>query len=587
MLLLRRRRLRLSGLAVMVIELGILTSVATAGEGIRDMIVLAYPIILTFGGLALDRPFFRLCVALTLGAVCWLALGEHYGLFVPKPFLASDWLYLIGVLVILVFTAFAVNLLAANMRRGLERARAEIAQRASAEASLDEERLLLRTLIDSLPDRIYVMDAKGSKILSNTADWQASGGETMQDVIGKTDFDTYPQDLAAQFQAVDQQVLTSGEPVIGHEEPGLDPDGKPVVILTSKVPLRNTRGEIVGLVGSGHDITIRKRSELIQSAIHRISQVAIASGAAEELYQSIHSILRELIPTDNFYIALYDPVTGMISFPYFVDQVDEMPAGPTKLQGPTGYVIRTGSPLLATREVFDRLLKQGEIEAAGTVGESWMGVPLKAEGRTIGIMAMKSYQQGVQFSQEDLNLLEFVSTQVAQSMERKRMAEEIRNLSLTDELTGLYNRRGFSLLAEQELKLARRMKREVLLIFCDLDGLKMINDTLGHAEGDLALKGISAILKGSFREMDILARFGGDEFVVLAVDASMESAEVLTTRLQTALEKRNQHTDRSYQLSLSMGIAHFDPESPRSVSELIAEADGLMYEQKQAKKRKN
>jgi diguanylate cyclase (GGDEF)-like protein len=339
-------------------------------------------------------------------------------------------------------------------------------------------------------------------------------------------------------------------------------------------------------VGSGPETTLRKRSEVIQAGILKISQVAIAGGTPEKLYQSIHSILRELIPTENFYIALYDPATGMISFPYYVDQHDEKPPGATELEGLTGYVIRSGQPLLATREVFDRLVKEGEIESVGTQGETWMGVPLKAEGRTIGVMAMQSYEQGIEFSQADLNLLEFVSTQVAQSIERKRMAEEIRSLSLTDELTGLHNRRGFSLLAEHEVKLARRMKRKMLLIFCDLDGLKMINDGLGHAEGDLALKEVSTILRGSMRGTDILARLGGDEFVVLAVDASMESAEIATNRIQAALEKRNEQTDRSYPLSLSMGVACFDPETPCALSELIAQADGLMYQQKQAKGRK-
>ena len=143
----------------------------------------------------------------------------------------------------------------------------------------------------------------------------------------------------------------------------------------------------------------------------------------------------------------------------------------------------------------------------------------------IGVMAVQIYTPGIHYDQEDLNLLEFVSTQVAQAIERKRMEEEIRSLSLTDELTGLYNRRGFTLLAEQEVKLAHRMNRTMLLFFCDVDNLKGINDTHGHAQGDLALKEVSAILKETFREADILARLGGDEFVVLAVDASLESAE--------------------------------------------------------------
>jgi diguanylate cyclase (GGDEF)-like protein/PAS domain S-box-containing protein len=170
--------------------------------------------------------------------------------------------------------------------------------------------------------------------------------------------------------------------------------------------------------------------------------------------------------------------------------------------------------------------------------------------------------------------------------ERKRMEEEIRNLSLTDELTGLYNRRGFTLLAEQEVKLAHRKKRSMLLFFGDVDNLKTINDAHGHAQGDLALKEVSSTLKETFREADIVARIGGDEFVVLAVDAWMERADVLTKRIQSSLNRRKQQGDRPYQMTLSLGIAHYDPEAPCTVSELIAQADGRMYQQKRASKGK-
>jgi diguanylate cyclase (GGDEF)-like protein len=164
------------------------------------------------------------------------------------------------------------------------------------------------------------------------------------------------------------------------------------------------------------------------------------------------------------------------------------------------------------------------------------------------------------------------------------MEQEIRNLSLTDELTGLYNRRGFTLLAEQEMKLARREKRSMLLFFGDLDDLKLINDTHGHAQGDLALKELSSILREIFREADILARFGGDELVILAVDASMENAETLARRIRLALERRNLLGDRPYPLSLSLGISHFDPAAPSSINELIAQADDRMYQQKHERK---
>jgi diguanylate cyclase (GGDEF)-like protein len=169
---------------------------------------------------------------------------------------------------------------------------------------------------------------------------------------------------------------------------------------------------------------------------------------------------------------------------------------------------------------------------------------------------------------------------------RKDMEQEIRDLSLNDHLTGLYNQRGFALLAEQEVKLAHRLKRDMLLFFGDVDNLKTINDTHGHAQGDLALKEVATLLKEAFREADISARLGGDEFVILAVDASLESADILTNRIQSFLEHGNQQGYWPFELSLSLGIAPYDPEAPCTLSELIAQADDQMYVQKQARKAK-
>ena len=137
----------------------------------------------------------------------------------------------------------------------------DITLRKRVEEVLKEERNLLRTLIDNVPDRIYAMDTQGRKTLSNIADWMASGGKAMEDVIGKTDFDTYPPELAEEFWQLDKAVLDSGQPVINHEEPGLDAEGNRVSILTTKVPLRDSEGKVIGLVGVGRDITERKQAE--------------------------------------------------------------------------------------------------------------------------------------------------------------------------------------------------------------------------------------------------------------------------------------------------------------------------------------
>jgi diguanylate cyclase (GGDEF)-like protein len=157
---------------------------------------------------------------------------------------------------------------------------------------------------------------------------------------------------------------------------------------------------------------------------------------------------------------------------------------------------------------------------------------------------------------------------------------ELRHLALTDDLTCLYNRRGFFAAATQQLKLAHRNTQSILLFYCDLDNLKHINDSYGHREGDLALVRTSDALEEAFRDSDILARLGGDEFVVLAMEASSQNQEAILQRLKKCLTKANTDETR-YELSLSVGVARFDPQHAISLGELMEQADRAMYEQKQ------
>jgi len=169
------------------------------------------------------------------------------------------------------------------------------------------------------------------------------------------------------------------------------------------------------------------------------------------------------------------------------------------------------------------------------------------------------------------------------AIERKRLLTEMRNLSLRDHLTGLYNRRGFFALTEQRFKVARRENTRLLFIIADLDGLKAINDTYGHELGDHAIRDAADILKDTFRESDIIGRIGGDEFAVVVDENVPASAETVTTRLRDKIDVFKKEHVRHYQLSISVGIAHCDPSSACSIDEMLAEADKLMYQQKKSK----
>jgi diguanylate cyclase (GGDEF)-like protein/PAS domain S-box-containing protein len=167
--------------------------------------------------------------------------------------------------------------------------------------------------------------------------------------------------------------------------------------------------------------------------------------------------------------------------------------------------------------------------------------------------------------------------------ELQRAQVALQRLASDDELTGLHNRRGFLALAEQSLSLARRAEKPFALVFIDLDGLKKINDTFGHASGDQAISDAALVLSDSFRHCDVLGRLGGDEFAILMVDASEESISIIRRRLAEKVDRFNLEQNRPYQLSLSIGtlMCGFDEES--SVETLLAKADALMYEEKKKK----
>jgi diguanylate cyclase (GGDEF)-like protein len=167
----------------------------------------------------------------------------------------------------------------------------------------------------------------------------------------------------------------------------------------------------------------------------------------------------------------------------------------------------------------------------------------------------------------------------------EKQAAELQALSLRDELTGLYNRRGFMTLAEHQTKLARRTLTPLFLVFADLDGLKAINDTYGHDMGDQAITAAAQILQATYRQSDLVARLGGDEFVVLHYCSSESCADTILKRLQDQLRLYNsQPSGHPFQLSLSVGFSWFDPRHPLDLEELLKEADEMMYAQKKEKK---
>ena len=196
-----------------------------------------------------------------------------------------------------------------------------------------------------------------------------------------------------------------------------------------------------------------------------------------------------------------------------------------------------------------------------------------------------SYDNAIEAGASDFIKKPFTLNELMARIQHVKLQEKVRTMAVTDELTGLYNRRGFFSLAEKLLQLCKREKKGIFMLYTDLDGLKKINDTFGHKEGDMALIDIANILRNNYRESDIIARISGDEFVVIPIGTTEDSAKIATSRLQKSIEIHNSEINRSYKLSLSFGIAYYDPENPCSIDELLVQGDKLMYEQKRHKQK--
>jgi len=349
-------------------------------------------------------------------------------------------------------------------------------------------------------------------------------------------------------------------------------------------------GKVVEIVGVGRDITERKQNEKLQQVLYNISRAANSPISLGQLYKTIHQELGNIIDSTNFHIALLNKEENRLHYDYFFDEKDDISITLEydNIGSLSAHVIKTGQPLLVNRKQINKMIERGELILShlGTLTENtlWLGVPLKIEGKVIGTMAVLSYTNSEHYTQKDIKIMEFVSNQIATAIERKRMEEELKKLAHYDTLTGAHNR-GYGLeLLQRQLKLSKRDKSPLLLAYSDLDNLKDINDEFGHDEGDRAMVQVVKLFKSILREVDIITRMGGDEFLLIFLDSSLNEIPIIRKRLSKELARLNQVSKKPYKIGFSTGFSTYDPANPQPIDELIRIADQNMYKEK---KRKN
>lgn len=297
------------------------------------------------------------------------------------------------------------------------------------------DRYLLETFLSATPDHVYFKDADSrfTRISASLARWLQLADPA--DAIGLSDADFFAPAHVAAARADELRVMQTGEALIAHEECESWPDGRETWVSSTKVPLRDATGEIVGIFGLSRDITARRRAQ-------------------------------------------------------------------------------------------ERVVVQGR--------------------------------------------------------ELERLAHELERLTLYDELTSIYNRRGFELLGTSAVERACRDSTPLLVIFLDLDGLKQLNDGHGHSTGDRALTEAATILREGVRVTDVLGRVGGDEFAAVLTGLAAIDADELSSRLRAIAHRRVDQAGLPTPLTFSIGVAVLQPGAPRTLEELMAEADRAMYDEKRA-----
>ncbi len=431
--------------------------------------------------------------------------------------------------------------------------------------------------VDMLLDAICVVDAEGRYVFVSAAS-ERIFGYMPHELIGKKMIElVHPDDQARTLEAAAD--IMAGNPHLGFENRYVRKDGRIVHIMWS------ARWSAVDSlrIAVARDITERKRAESIRTALFNISEAAHVADDLQALFRDIHGIIGDLLAVQSFSVALRDKYSGLLNFPYYVDALDPL-CQPPIVQALASEVIVLGHSLLlvpgverhaSANSVPDHLNRLLDKETL-----SWLATPLNTRNGVIGALLVKSHAGSAHYTEEDKVLLQFVSLQIAAAIERKQLHDKLKSMAQYDQLTQLPNRMLLQGRLQASLDRARDGEGLLSLLYLDLDKFKLVNDTLGHAAGDLLLQEVAHRLKQCVRETDTVARIGGDEFVVLLdrvndVDDSVKVAKKILSMLNVPMVLKG----ADWQILPSIGIANY-PQDAKDLTQLFRHADEAMYRAK-------
>ena len=281
----------------------------------------------------------------------------------------------------------------------------------------------LEQMFQASPDGLSIADSEHRVLWANETFSRMFGYEAAEVAGHPLENLVVPPDRLAESRWVAESVSTGQR--ITLETQRRKKDGSLLDVSVSCAPLI-LDGKVAGFYAGYHDISDRRRVEALSSALYRVAEKSSSAHDLHQFFAAVHSIVDELMYARNFYIALYDPSTELLSFPYFVDERDTAPS-PKKLgRGLTDFLLRSGEPLLATPEVLQAMENRGEVARNGSRSLDWMGVPLKVNNHTFGALVVQTYSKNIRYGERDKEILTFVARQLASAVEIKRNEQALR-----------------------------------------------------------------------------------------------------------------------------------------------------------------
>lgn len=428
---------------------------------------------------------------------------------------------------------------------------------------------------DLLLDAVFLVDANGC-ITYVSAACESIFGYTPEEMIGKCMIDLVaPADRDKTLQ--EARAIMAGSQRIGFENRYLRKDGSEVHVMWSARWLASQRMRI----GVARDITELKRTQILQAATYAVSDAAHRASDLGALFPEIHQIIGKLVPVAGVAVATRDKHTEEIGFPYQMDTLGNGEVVQETLASQyCAKVVRSKQHLLVRGDFMSGLVDD---VAPGTRGGVCLVMPLIPQQEAVGALILKSHA-GTCFADKDIEMLYFVSAQIAAAIERAQLKAELLRAALYDDLTGLPNRKLFRDRINSALARCLRAKSRMALLYVDIDDFKRVNDSFGHAAGDGVLQEFARRLTQCVRQVDTVARLGGDEFAVLIEEIHCpEDALTVEAKIREALVPFFIIGEHALRTSASIGIAIY-PDHGNDIERLIAVADQAMYLHKNSEK---